>query len=671
MNKRPILSIVIPVYNSEEYIGECLNSVLTQNGFNNDFEVICVDDGSNEKTRRLLDKYASFDSRIRVFHRDNGGAGAARNYGLIQSRGKYIHFLDSDDWLNDEIYESLIKKMQKNDADVCMFQYLKYDMQNKTYEMVKLFEDRYAVSPKKVIRFKGNERFFIYNSVVPWNKIYSREFIIKNNLKFDEIFCANDRTFYYHMLKCNPKIIIDYRELLFYRVNNPNALTGINRDKHFDCHIRSFQNIWDIYKYENNEVKKMILDISLKDFMNFYRKSNEDSRWNIYRNLHYLFQNLDMNIFDDGIVHYNWYCWFKTIKESPYFLGDDNPDFCLKVDKAGIENKYKSLQKEYNRLKESFPKCGCEKKHKVKILFHKAVVFLKYFNENGVKCTLDQIYLNIFKKGCARDGLSYGITREMIYHKPIIVSLTSFPARINIVDQCIISLLSQSIKPNKVVLWLAEEQFPHREKGLPNNLLKLKDYGLEIEWCDDIRSYKKLIPALKKYSDCIIVTADDDNIYDFRWLELLYLGYMKYPKSIQCHRATKFYFDHKKNAFNIISGGEDFYKYPSFLNKLVGLGGVLYPPNCFYKDILNEDLFKELAPTSDDIWFWLMGVLNDVKVNVVTNNIAKANYIQGTQQGPSLTHINDHGDMLFWVHFYNVLRKYPQLREKLLDEFYS
>ena len=246
----------------------------------------------------------------------------------------------------------------------------------------------------------------------------------------------------------------------------------------------------------------------------------------------------------------------------------------------------------------------------------------------------------------------------------VIISLTSFPERINTVNQTIESLLNQEVKANKIILWLAPEQFPNKEADLPKQLLVLKEKGLIIDWYHDIRSYKKLIPTLKKYPNSIIITADDDNIYQYSWLKKLYESYLKFPNDIQCHRVTKFIYN---GSFNTIAGGMQYYKDASYLNKLVGLGGVLYPPHCFYKDILNENLITKLAPTNDDQWFWFMAMLNKVKIRVVDNPDIEAHYIKGTQE-KALCNINDKGKNLFWNDFNNMIRYYPEIKTIMLSE---
>lgn len=258
---------------------------------------------------------------------------------------------------------------------------------------------------------------------------------------------------------------------------------------------------------------------------------------------------------------------------------------------------------------------------------------------------------------------SYGLYQE---HRetPIVISLTSFPGRISSVSECVKTLLNQTIKPDKVVLWLAESQFPGNSRDLPQNLLDLQNYGLEIRWCKDLRSYKKLIPSLIEFSSSIIITCDDDQYYEEDWLKRLIDGYIQFPNCIQCHIVTALVVDN--NDWKLIAGGRNYYTKPSYLNKLVGCGGVLYPPNVLHSDCCNEKLFMRLAPTNDDLWFWLMGVLKGTKVNVVKHPIIWNKSIKGTSKS-ALSNINK--NEIVMGQFKNILDYYPDLKHTLKEEF--
>lgn len=243
----------------------------------------------------------------------------------------------------------------------------------------------------------------------------------------------------------------------------------------------------------------------------------------------------------------------------------------------------------------------------------------------------------------------------------IVVSLTSHPARIKTVHLTVASLLQQTLKPDALVLWLADSQFPKKEAELPPELLALREFGLEIRWTKDVKSYKKLIPALKAFPRDIIVTADDDLIYVRPWLELLYRAHLEDPRCIPAHRITKIRFD-GNDGISTVVGGYDYYPSDSCLNKLTGCGGVLYPPGCFHDDICDEEKFMALAPTNDDIWFWLMAALKGYYPKVVRGNIAKLFYVPGTQQcGLCRTNDSGGGQRPFLVQLKNVLRAYPAL----------
>lgn len=243
----------------------------------------------------------------------------------------------------------------------------------------------------------------------------------------------------------------------------------------------------------------------------------------------------------------------------------------------------------------------------------------------------------------------------------IIVSLTSFPGRIKMVHKTIYSIMNQSLKPKKIILWLSKKQFNNLDDDLPIEIKELEKFGLTIKWTDDdIKSYKKLIPALQEYSDYIIVTADDDIYYTTNWLKELYESYLQYPKDIHCHIITRL----KESNGKIITvpKEETMIGKASYYNKLVGNGGVLYPRNSLHKNVLNIKEFQELAPTSDDIWFWTMAVLNGTKIRWIEKKMKKLYYTEYSQEKTDcLCKINDCGEKLFFKHMDCLVEKYNLL----------
>lgn len=204
---------------------------------------------------------------------------------------------------------------------------------------------------------------------------------------------------------------------------------------------------------------------------------------------------------------------------------------------------------------------------------------------------------------------------------PVIVSLTSFPQRIAEVKYTLYSLLDQSVKPKKIILWLAEEQFHNKEK-INKTFQMFYKFGIEIKYTKDIGSYKKIIPALNTYNNEIIVTADDDIYYDKYWLEELYKTYLNHKKEkvAVCHRMHKITIKNNKICPYIQWEHVAQNTYPSPFNFATSGGGILFPPNCFYKDVTCEKLFTKLSGHGDDIWLWAMLIMNGWSYICVSNN---------------------------------------------------
>lgn len=252
-----------------------------------------------------------------------------------------------------------------------------------------------------------------------------------------------------------------------------------------------------------------------------------------------------------------------------------------------------------------------------------------------------------------------------VTHPPLIVSLTSYPARIPYIKYTLYTLLTQTLKPHKLILWLAQDEFAHQ--SLPQDLLAFTKHGLEIHWCSpNTKAYNKLIPTLKAFPDSLIVTADDDVLYDKHWLTKLYRAYEENPAYIHCHRAHRIVFDAQDSILPYTQwefeiSGESYS--PSFLNFLTGVGGVLYPPNSLHQDILSQEGFSSLCPNADDIWFWAMAVLADTKISVLKEPCPIANSFTDQSNALYLTNVlQGQNDM----QLKKVLSAYPVLLEKIV-----
>ena len=252
----------------------------------------------------------------------------------------------------------------------------------------------------------------------------------------------------------------------------------------------------------------------------------------------------------------------------------------------------------------------------------------------------------------------------------IIVSLTSFPAAIPFAILAIKSVLNGSVLPNKVILYLTASQFPAGK--IPSELVELgKNVAFEVRFYEEnIRSYTKLIPALKDFPNDIIVTIDDDILYNKNMLRGLLHLHKKYPNAIVGHRVRhlklnapyrswKRYKEHRY-LLNSLK--------PKFANVQTGVGGVLYPPDSLDIKMLDFKIFMKMAPTVDDIWFWAAAVANGTKIAAIPFGEFKLNELKKPKE-IGLFSVNGGVDNdVNRIVLENILEKYPEIREKIESE---
>jgi len=196
-----------------------------------------------------------------------------------------------------------------------------------------------------------------------------------------------------------------------------------------------------------------------------------------------------------------------------------------------------------------------------------------------------------------------------------IVSLTSFPARINDIWITLETILRQSFKPDKIILWLAEDQFPDRI--LPDRLIRLKERGLTIGFCEDLKSHKKYYQSLINFPDSNVITLDDDLYFHKDVLKNVVELHNKFPGIVTTNRAHRITFEkrminpYRKWLHDVTD------TLPSHLLVATGGAGTLYPAGVLHKEVLNKDLIKKLCLHADDLWLKVMELKNNTMV--VTN----------------------------------------------------
>ena len=193
-----MISIIIPVYNTEKYLIPCVDSVLNQTYQN--YEIILVDDGSTDKSGKICDTYAEKDNRITVVHKSNSGQSYARNAALDIAKGKYIYFLDSDDYIDDKLLEKLVKSAEENNADVVFFEAKSFvdDEDNqlsngiqRRFEYVRKNKYDNCNGQEQFIRLKNNNEYYVCTPL----HFYKKEYLDKNNIRFKEGIIHEDNLF--------------------------------------------------------------------------------------------------------------------------------------------------------------------------------------------------------------------------------------------------------------------------------------------------------------------------------------------------------------------------------------------------------------------------------------------------------------------------------------------
>lgn len=257
MNESDLVSIILPVYNVQEYIEECVNSIINLNYKN--FEAIFVDDGSTDECYSILMDFSKKDKRIKVFHKKNGGVSSAKNLGLKKSKGKYITFIDPDDYVMPDYIDYLLTLIKKNNAEISVSKGIfdNYDMNYELADNVICYSSKEALLD--ILMYKMN--------VAVWNKMYLKSFLDKNDIKFyEDIFMGEGFNFNVKCFNFADNIAIGFHKTYFYRRDNNNSATtkfkiekwenaiyAIDKmKKNLDLRDKDIENAWLFARWRTN-----------------------------------------------------------------------------------------------------------------------------------------------------------------------------------------------------------------------------------------------------------------------------------------------------------------------------------------------------------------------------------------------------------------------------------
>jgi glycosyltransferase involved in cell wall biosynthesis len=218
------ISVIIPVYNAEKYLRECLDSVIGQ--ALQDIEIICVDDGSTDNSLSVLQEYAVKDARLKIVAQANQGAAAARNVGMAAAQGESLAFLDADDLYYTDALQAAYTCATKSNADMVVFEADFFDDKQGRLRTERL-ETKYLAGLQEFSAYAIAEFIFQISSCNTWNKLYKREFLQRSGLQYQELRTANDLCFVYSALACAGKIAVLKEPLVRHRVLHSGNLQSV------------------------------------------------------------------------------------------------------------------------------------------------------------------------------------------------------------------------------------------------------------------------------------------------------------------------------------------------------------------------------------------------------------------------------------------------------------
>ncbi|MBZ9570430.1 glycosyltransferase [Methanobrevibacter sp. TMH8] len=335
----PKISVILPVYNVEDYLKETLDSIINQTL--KDIEIICIDDGSTDNSLKILEEYAEKDKRIIVLNQENSGAGVARNKGLKISKGEYLSFLDADDIFKPEMLEKAYEKSKKLSLDIINFGVNDFKDDISNLKRVPHDMNKKRLPKKEVFNYKDFPKY-IFNTFQnwTWNKLFRKEFIEKNNIKFQEIHRTNDLLFTSKALIKAKRISILDIPLVNYR-RNENSCQSNN-------HLYPKDFYYAFLELKNFLIEEGIFDDLKQSFVNFgvsgclhnlNSLKTQESYRELYEFLHETgLKELSISEVPENYFYEKKYLKIRDIEKYPLIKASSKPKVSIVVPIFNVED---------------------------------------------------------------------------------------------------------------------------------------------------------------------------------------------------------------------------------------------------------------------------------------------------------------------------------------------
>lgn len=253
MNSNPLISVVVPVYNVAPYLKRCIDSIISQTYQN--MEIILVDDGSTDGSSELCDKFQDQDRRIKVIHKANGGLVSARKAGIVESRGEYVAYVDSDDWIECGMYQQMVKQMVQNNADIVTSGLYRNYSNNIVEEFDNTQEGVYdleRIKKELLPQFMYTGKFYEAGiNIHIYNKLFNRKLLLKHQLGVDDsIRVGEDAALVYPYILDAKKIVIIHKCFYHYCIRQNSIMGNGYQDE-----IEGYKNIYRIIKSQINRYR--------------------------------------------------------------------------------------------------------------------------------------------------------------------------------------------------------------------------------------------------------------------------------------------------------------------------------------------------------------------------------------------------------------------------------